>query len=195
MDRDKAWIERLLKRLKSEAMVATRNETGVTVVTICNYNEYQADAVPCETVDETPRETGARQGRDTEQGIEEREEDKNSASQSVTRADVREALSYWNLNASEVGWPKANALSDKRERAVKARLRQHGMDGWKAAIIRARASPFLGRDPPHWFTIDFLGSETNFLKVTEGNYDRRNSDSADPTLIALASFRGPSVGG
>jgi hypothetical protein len=71
MDRDKAWIERLLKRLKTEGMVETLTETGVTVITICNYGQYQTEAVLCETPSETPaktqRKTGARQGQDTEQ--------------------------------------------------------------------------------------------------------------------------------
>jgi DNA-binding transcriptional regulator YhcF (GntR family) len=70
MDRDKAWVERLWKRLKSETMVETRAETGVTVVTICNYDKYQSEPVLCET----PRETETRQTQDTEQGMEEREE-------------------------------------------------------------------------------------------------------------------------
>ena len=67
MDRDKAWIERLLKRLKSEAMVETAAEAGVTVVTICNYDKYQADCEAVETPRETVGETRARQTRDTEQ--------------------------------------------------------------------------------------------------------------------------------
>lgn len=67
MDRDKAWIERLLKRLKSETMVETVAETGVTIITICNYDKYQADCEGRETVAETPRETRARQTQDTEQ--------------------------------------------------------------------------------------------------------------------------------
>jgi hypothetical protein len=70
MDRDKAWIERLLKRLKSETMIETVTEAGVTVITICNYAQYQSDPVLCETPSETPRKTRARQGRDTEQGSE-----------------------------------------------------------------------------------------------------------------------------
>jgi hypothetical protein len=78
MDRDKAWIERLLKRLRAETMIETRHETGVNVITICNYNEYQTDPVLCETPRETPQKTEARQAQDTEQ---EREKGKKISSE------------------------------------------------------------------------------------------------------------------
>jgi hypothetical protein len=67
IDRDKAWVERLWKRLKSEAMMTVDVEAGVTVITICNYSEYQFDAADREAVDEADGEAGARQGRGTEQ--------------------------------------------------------------------------------------------------------------------------------
>lgn len=85
MDRDKAWIERLLKRLKSEAMIETAAETGVTVVTICKYDEYQSDGATSETASETPRETGARQGRDTEQRTEEGKKEREETNVSSAR--------------------------------------------------------------------------------------------------------------
>lgn len=196
MDRDKAWIERLLKRLERETMVRTRHETGVTVITICNYALYQADIGERETPDETPRETGVRQGRDTEQEKEKGEEGNTSASQSVERADVLEAISFWNANAAEACWRKVVKLSASRKKSLIARLKDHGIGGWRAAIVRARASPFLGRDPPHWFNFDFLLSETSFLKVIEGNYDRRHAaDSPDPTLVALSTFGNAGPGG
>lgn len=67
MDRDKAWIERLLKRLTRETMVKTARETGVNIITICNYAEYQAEKPLRETAGEAP----ARQTQDTEQVREE----------------------------------------------------------------------------------------------------------------------------
>ena len=67
MDRDKAWIERLFKRLKSETMIETHVETGVSVVTICNYAQYQASQDADETARETPDEIDARHTQDTEQ--------------------------------------------------------------------------------------------------------------------------------
>jgi len=71
MDRDKGWVERLLKRLKSETMCETLSETGVLVITICNYEKYQAANDERETGSETQGETPARQTQDTEQRREE----------------------------------------------------------------------------------------------------------------------------
>lgn len=88
MDRDKAWIERLFKRLKAETMIETHVDTGVTVVTICNYAQYQYDGDQSETVHETSRETDARQTQDTEQEDKEfkKEEPKGSEGETRVRA-------------------------------------------------------------------------------------------------------------
>jgi len=76
MDRDKAWVERLWKRLKAETMIETVTEAGVSVVTICNYDTFQGERDTCKTPGETVTETEARQAQDTEQR---REEDKNTS--------------------------------------------------------------------------------------------------------------------
>lgn len=89
MDRDKAWVERLLTRLRRETMISSSDETGVNVITICNYSEYQAERDSGETQGETPHETDARQTRDTEQEDKElkKEEDTSGAkAPSVSRA-------------------------------------------------------------------------------------------------------------
>lgn len=61
---DKAKVTRFLDRLKTETMIETRTETGQTVITICNYNEYQRVSLPSETPTETVGDTAARQQRD-----------------------------------------------------------------------------------------------------------------------------------
>lgn len=61
---DKAAVDRFIARLKTEAMIETGTETGQLVVTICNYDEYQADQKDIGTPNETAIETGARQERD-----------------------------------------------------------------------------------------------------------------------------------
>lgn len=71
MDRDKAWVERLWKRLKSETMIETLTVGGVSLITIYKYNEFQSPADTIKASRETLSKTGARQGQDTEQRREE----------------------------------------------------------------------------------------------------------------------------
>ncbi len=61
---DKAAVSRFITRLKTETMIETATETGVTIITVCNYNKYQDRASAPETATETAPETGARQHRD-----------------------------------------------------------------------------------------------------------------------------------
>lgn len=69
LDRDKAWIERLWKRLKREAMIKVGVEAGVAVITICNYGEYQGSTEDREAQGEALGEAEARQRRGTEQEV------------------------------------------------------------------------------------------------------------------------------
>ncbi len=64
---DKARVSRFLTRLKKLDMIETQTETGITVITIRNYNEYQRVSLPKRDTDETRTETGARQQRDKEE--------------------------------------------------------------------------------------------------------------------------------
>jgi hypothetical protein len=103
--------------------------------------------------------------------------DEASASSPV-RQPIAEAKHIWNEAARTAGWPLIQTMSPTRERSLAARLRQHTIDGWRAAINRARASPYLaGADPPSWFTFNWLIKAENFLKLSEGNYDRNRSSS------------------
>jgi DNA-binding transcriptional regulator YhcF (GntR family) len=61
---EKSKVERFLKRLKTETMIETRSETGINVITICNYEKYQSFAGDGETANEARRETVPRQQRD-----------------------------------------------------------------------------------------------------------------------------------
>jgi len=99
--------------------------------------------------------------------------DEASAS-SPLRQPLTAARDIWNENAVQAGWGSITTLSANRSRLLSSRLREHGLDGWRAGIARARASPYLGgADPPSWFKFDWLIKSGNFLKLIEGNYDRR----------------------
>jgi hypothetical protein len=102
--------------------------------------------------------------------------DEASAS-SPLRQPLTAARDVWNENAALAGWGTITTLSATRSRCLAARLREHGLEGWRAGIARARASPYLGgTDPPSWFKFDWIIKAGNFLKLIEGNYDRNRSD-------------------
>lgn len=89
-DRNKNWISRVLNTMRDEDMIQTDAGTGVLVITVCNYDEYQSDSADSGTANGTPRGTdeGTRAGqrRDTEQ------EEKNIKREelSLTRTPARE---------------------------------------------------------------------------------------------------------
>jgi uncharacterized protein YdaU (DUF1376 family) len=112
-----------------------------------------------------------------------REEEEDEAAPHLRAAPLPyvAAKDIWNENARLAGWPLAETLSDTRRRSLGARLRDNGLDGWNAAVIRARSSPYLGHDPPSWFTFNWIIKPENFLKLIEGNYDRQRSDNTKPS--------------
>lgn len=71
MVRSKSWADRFLKRLANRDMIETADGTGVNVITICNYSEYQAETYDGGTVVELK----PGQDRDTEQRRERKKEE------------------------------------------------------------------------------------------------------------------------
>jgi hypothetical protein len=49
-DWEKSTVDRFLKRLEKRDMIGTESGTGVTVITICKYNEYQSE-ISCDGTD------------------------------------------------------------------------------------------------------------------------------------------------
>lgn len=62
-DMDRGYVERFLKRLENRDTIKTETATGVTIITICNYDKYQAPSIDTTT---GPRHL-SRHDRDTEQ--------------------------------------------------------------------------------------------------------------------------------
>lgn len=109
----------------------------------------------------------------------EAETERTVANATVARASpqpLQDALNDWNEAAVKTGWPVVLKFTDARQANLRARLRGESLEGWRAAIARARASPLLGRDPPPWFTFDFIVKSGNYAKLIEGNYDRQHAN-------------------
>lgn len=109
--------------------------------------------------------------------------------------DLTAALAAFNRMAVEVGLPEAQGLSRKRRLALKARLRDcGGIVGWRIAMDRVRASPFLrGENDRGWrASLDFLLKPESFAKLMEGAYDpapaaRRSTREPRSSLTSAAA--------
>lgn len=98
------------------------------------------------------------------------------------QVEAEEAVEIYNAAAKETGWPKVQRLTKPRISAIAGRLKEvGGMDGWRDAIARARASPFLTGQTsrPFLASFDFLTKPKNLTKLMEGNYDPRPTTRRD----------------
>jgi hypothetical protein len=184
----KSTVDRFLKRLENRDMIGTASGTGVTVITICKYSEYQN--APSDSG--TPKKEKAGQQRDSSGTNENkglipearREEDTDVSLQVSPAGDVSEAVRFYNDAAAKVGWPSVQKITPTRSRSLKARIADAGgMEGWRFAIERATQSDFLsGRTAKPWtgFGFDWLTKAANFTKLMEGNYDNRINHPTGP---------------
>jgi hypothetical protein len=186
LDRDKAWVERLWKRLRAEAMIEAASEAGVAVITICNYEKYQASPKKAEAADEAPEEADARQTQGTEQV---REEDKKE-----------EESSEANASGTVVPHPAMDFCKAVFD-SGRAILTQNGMDGrqagsligkWRKDLDDATLMVLIRQaeadgvsDPASWLTAAVATRsgkrrpEDRASYVSEGGHIYRSHDPAD----------------
>ena len=74
-----------------------------------------------------------------------------------------------------ISFPRLTVLSDKRKKAIKARLNTYTVEQFKEMFTKAEESNFLkGANDRNWQpNFDWLISDGNFAKVLDGNYDNR----------------------
>lgn len=102
----------------------------------------------------------------------------------LQRGEIGEAVQAWNAMAERVGLSAVRNVTEARRRALKARLAEcAGIEGWRQALAKVEASPFLrgersGNGHDRWrASFDFVVTQGNFTKLMEGNYDDRNAAS------------------
>ena len=192
----RARVERFLKALKNRDMIETATETSVSVITICNYDKYQAG--------EKAAETPVSEKRDTTETNYKKDNHKNQTDTNVSvRGEspdqVYEAVEIYHEVCVPAGLSRVQKLTGKRQAAIRRRLYDcGGLDGWRAACQRVADSPFLlGDNDRGWKAdLDFLATESKFTKLMEGGYDRTDTPNrakpaqpADRHLAAAASRR------
>lgn len=87
-------------------------------------------------------------------------------------------------NATCVSFPRLTRLSEKRKRAIKARLRKYSIDDIKKVFELAEESDFLkGENGRNWSaTFDWMMNDANMAKILDGNYKNKDAKQSKPPV-------------
>jgi hypothetical protein len=83
------------------------------------------------------------------------------------------AFAMFALAAKRNNRPEPSKLTDDRRKKLRARLDEHGIDGWQKMLDLSDASEFLNKTFP--LKIDWVLEPKNLRKVLEGNYANNKS--------------------
>ena len=127
-----------------------------------NYREkQQRNAVKrFRNVSETPQET------ETET---EKKEPNGSSRSSGDDPKPEHFVEAWNQDIAQLGKRAVRAFTPERRTLVKARLREHGVDGCREVLANIRGSPFLLE--ANGIQFDWVIQKKNCHKIREGNYN------------------------
>lgn len=80
-------------------------------------------------------------------------------------------------NATCVSFPRLTVLSEKRKKAIKARLKKYSIDDIQRAFELAEGSDFLkGTNGRNWSaTFDWIMCDSNMAKILDGNYANKDN--------------------
>lgn len=85
-------------------------------------------------------------------------------------------------NETCVSFPRLISLSEARKKAIKARLKQYGVDDFRRMFEMAEGSSFLkGKNDRNWSaTFDWMVKDANMAKILDGNYaDKQEKEEND----------------
>lgn len=76
-------------------------------------------------------------------------------------------------------YPRINAYSEARKKAIKARLNMYTIQDFEKLFKKAESSDFLkGKNGRNWSAnFDWLIKEANMAKILDGNYDNKSGNS------------------
>ena len=161
-----------LKLLESDNMVEKKSDTKKTVITIVNYSNYsnskETKTMPkrCDNDAETmQKHTNNNDNND------------NNENKYIHIKDM--------YNEICVSFPRLTVLSDRRKKAIKARLNTYSAEQIRELFTKAEASDFLkGKNNRNWqANFDWLINDANMAKVLDGNYDNKKKVGANGIAI------------
>ena len=203
---DDAKVRRFLARLVEETMIDCVTDAGQTLVTICNYEEYQNVArvtdAPTDADATQTRRSGDANKKEGKQGKElpleadasrDAPAEPDAAEPEAIKLARPDAVEIETLKAMGTIWrevcgdvlPVPRTLDKGRQAALRRRFQDtfdRDLDRWRDFCRRVRGSPFLtGDNSSGWRAdLDFMLKPKNANKLLEGGYDDRKPRQQRP---------------
>jgi hypothetical protein len=168
-----AKVQRFIERLKKLEMIRVETDTGLTLLTLCNYDKFQASSKASDTGPIHLRYTS---DTNEKKGVIREEGKEREVNLSRPIDEIAECIAHFNATAERAGWAQVQKVTPSRRAALVHRIGDcGGAEAWREAIARAAASPLLtGQTGRGWRAdFDWLCKAANFTKLMEGNYDPR----------------------
>jgi hypothetical protein len=127
--------------------------------------------------------------KDIEKDIENRERDRDRHSADAEKSGAFSPSQIVDLFHSICkSYPKVRSISDRRKKAIQARLRTYGYETIKEVYEKAEASDFLkGKNNKNWSAdFDWIMTDGNFAKILDGKYQNRTpkkSENYEPDYL------------
>ncbi len=167
------WSKRktrtFLDLLQTDEMIVKKSDRKKTTITIVNYSDY--------AVLRTANEPQANHERTT------------SGPRADTNNNDNNENKYKHIkdmyNEICVSFPRLTVLSDRRKKAIKARLNTYTIEQIKEVFTKGETSDFLkGKNSRNWqANFDWFMNDANMAKVLDGNYDNKQKVGANGVVI------------
>lgn len=164
----KSKTRAFLDLLQTDEMIVKKSDRKKTTITIVNYEKYSLDAKSSRPPTDQ-KQTDSRPIADTNNN----DNNENNENNYKHIKDM--------YNEICVSFPRLTVLSDRRKKAIKARLNTYSVDQIKEVFTKAEASDFLkGKNNRNWqANFDWLINDTNMAKVLDGNYENKKKVGAN----------------
>jgi hypothetical protein len=106
-------------------------------------------------------------GQDTDTETDKEEANASCASDDALKPE--HFVEAWNDDIAPLGKAAVRDFSPERRTHVKARIKQHGLNGCQEVLANIRRSPFLIE--ARGINFDWVIQKKNFQKILEGNYN------------------------
>lgn len=172
--RTTAFLNRLEKVGKISRHSQDRKQT---LITICNYDNYQYNSQPQQDSNRNTDKTQTRHRQDTTNNI------------NNINKEINNIISLYHKHCPS--FPKVAKITPKRKSAINARLEEYPeIEYWEQLFKDIEQSDFLKHGSGTWpgANIDWIMNPNNLVKILEGQYKNRKAEKPQGQFSVTEMF-------